>query len=194
MVKLKAKMKELLEYLKAPNKLFDTVKFFFVAFIILSSGYLILNYVPFVAKYDHYIIVTGSMEPIISVNDVVIIDTSVKVDNLEIGDIIAFKTDINDDGKDDVVVHYLSSINDINGIKTYKTHPEVSNTEDDWDLHDEDILGLHTLTIPKIGGVLRFATSTIGRVTLLIDIVVIYFLFEFILDPKKEEITEEKTN
>ncbi len=187
------KIKELFKYLEAHNKLFDSVKFFFGALVILGFGYIVINYVPFIAKYDHYIIVTGSMDPVIKINDVVIIDSSVEAKDLSIGDIIAFKTDLNSDGKDEVVVHYLSSVNTVNGETIYKTHPEVSNTEDTWDLNEDDILGLHVLTIPKIGGVLRFATSTIGKITLLIDIMVIYLLFEFILESKEKEISEEKT-
>lgn len=161
------------------------VRFFlFLAFIIII-GYVIFNYVPFIAKYDYYRILTGSMDPVIKVNEVVVIDTSINHEDLQVGDIIAFYADINDDGTDEVIVHYLNSINEDGGVTTYKTKPEVSNREDPWTLSDDDIIGIHVLTLPKIFG---FITSTIGKVILIIDVIVIYIIVEIFFDDNKKDI------
>jgi len=189
---IKKGIKSITLKIKNNNKLFTSIKFFTSIFIIIGVCYITFNYIPFIAKYDHFVIVTGSMEPIINIDDVVIIDSSINNDDLEIGDIIAFTTDINFDGKDEVVVHYLTSIIDTNGIKTYKTTPEISNTEDSWVLDDNDILGEQVLTIPKIGSFLRFASSTIGRIVLVVDLLVVYLLFEFIPKSKENVETDEK--
>lgn len=174
------------------------VRFFLSVAIIIGLGYVILNYVPFISKYDHYVIVTGSMEPIIMTGDVVIIDSSVQPEDIEIGQIIAFHADINEDGTDEVIVHYLYSLNVIDGETTYKTKPEVSDNVDPWDLKSEDILGIHVLTIPKIGPFLLFAQSTLGKIVLVVDIGIIYLLSELFSSSKKtltkktEPSTEDK--
>jgi len=170
---------------KTKKKMNSGIRFFLSVVVIFALGYVILNYVPFISKYDHYVIQTGSMEPVIMTDDIVIIDTSTSIDELETGDIIAFYLDI--DGTQVVFVHYLYSITVVDNVRTFKTKPEVSGpTETDpWDLVDEDIIGTHVLTISKIGPLLLFAQSTIGRIVLVVDVVVIYLLVELL--PKKKE-------
>lgn len=173
-----------------PTKLKKTIRFFLGVVIILAIGYGVLNYVPFIAKYDHYVIATGSMDPVISIRDVVIIDSSTTIEDLEIGDIIAFNVDINNDGVDDVVVHYLYSIEEVDGEIVIRTKPEISDQIDEWELSVDDIIGKHVGTIRKLGGFLLFASSTFGKVILLVDVVAIYVIIEFLFVPKKEEITK----
>lgn len=162
------------------------IKFIISVVVILISGYVVLNYVPFIAKYDHYVIATNSMEPVINVGDVVIIDTGVGLDDLETNQIIAFYADIRGDGKKQVVVHYLDSITEVEGERIFRTRPEISDDIDPWKLKDSDIVGAHVLTIPKIGPFLLFAQSTIGRVVLIADIVVIYIIIS-VAFPSKDK-------
>jgi len=179
-----------------PNKKTKSwIRFFLSVIVILGLGYVVFNYVPFIAKYDHFVIISPSMEPTIMVGDVVIIDTSIQAEDLVPGQIMAFYADINEDGIDEVVVHYLNSkYEDTNGVMIYKSNPEVSDTTDPWDLTADDIIGAHVLTIAKIGPLLLFAQSTIGRVILVIDIVVIYLLVEmFSKDKKKKELQPESS-
>jgi signal peptidase len=174
------------------KKMNTGIRFFLSVVIIFILGYVILNYVPFISKYESVSIQTGSMDPIIKIDDLVIIDTSVSLDDLNEGDIIAFYAPLGDNIV--IYVHYLSSITETDGVRTYKTKPEVSDQIDNWDLVDEDIIGIHVLTVPKIGSFLLFAQSTIGKVILVIDIVVLYLLVEFLSSSKnksKNSIEEE---
>jgi len=180
------------ELKKKPTKLNKTIRFFLGVVLIFAIGFVIINYVPFIAKYDNYVIATGSMEPVISVRDVVLIDSSTTIEEIKVGDIIAFNVDINLDGIDEVVVHYLYSVEEIDGELVIKTKPEISDQADEWDLTEDDILGKHVMTIRKLGGFLLFAASTFGKVVLIIDIVVIYLIIEFLADPKKEKKNEKK--
>jgi len=161
------------------------VRFFLSLALVVIAIFVIFNYVPFVAKYDYYRILTGSMDPVIKVNEVVVIDTSINHENLQIGDIIAFYADINNDGTDEIVVHYLDAINQDVGVTTYKTKPEVSNQEDSWTLSDDDIIGIHVLTLPKFFG---FLTSTFGKVILIVDVIVVYVIIESFFDNNKKNI------
>lgn len=167
------------------------MRFFLGVIIILGLGYVIFNYVPFIAKYDHYVIVTNSMEPVIMVGDVVIVDSSVTADEVDPGQIIAFYADINDDGTDEVVVHYLYTATEVEGVMIYKTKPEISDNPDPWELTADDILGAYKLTIPNIGPLLLFFSSTIGKAVLVIDVVIIYLLMEMFSSKKKDGSNKE---
>lgn len=182
-----AKEKTVSKTQKLNKKNTSWIRFFLSVVVILGLGYIILNYVPFIAKYDHYVIVTNSMEPVINVGDVVIVDTSVKPEDMAVGQIIAVRADINEDGTKEVIVHYLYSVTDENGTTIYRTHPEKSPSPDPWTLTADDIVGAYVLTIPKIGPALLFAQSTIGRIIIIVDIVVIYLLFELFSKGKKED-------
>jgi len=184
----------------ANEKVMGPIKFVVSVVIIMVLGYVLFNYVPFIAKYDHYVIATNSMEPIINVGDIVIINTDVTFEELEAGQIIAFYADIRGDGKEVVVVHYLYSITTTDGVRTYRTKPEISESIDPWTLEDSDIVGTHVGTIPKIGPFLLFAQSTIGRIVIVADVIVIYILLSLFPSSKKPkkpakpiEITEQKT-
>ncbi len=166
------------------KKTIDLIKFIVSIVIIFIMGYIVFNYVPFVAQYDHYVIATDSMEPVIDVGDIVIIDTDINLEELTEGQIIAFYADIRGDGVKRVVVHYLDDIKEVDGEVIYKTKPEISDSQDPWELTADDIVGIKVLTIPKVGPFLLFAQSSIGRIVLLLDIVMIYMILS--LFPKKE--------
>ncbi|XFA98781.1 hypothetical protein ACAG96_07875 [Candidatus Izemoplasma sp. B36] len=190
------------------NDLFKFTKFLLSVALIIFVGYAILNWVPFVSKYDNYIIATPSMEPVINVNDVVIIDNSINLDELEAqyleSDeqiVIAIYHDIYINQvlyEDQVFVHYLNSIYYDGDNRNYLTNG-YNGEVDPWVLEDDDILGVYVGRVQKIGKFLRFAQSDIGKIILIVDVVVIYILVEFILDDKsdkkkknKESIIEEK--
>lgn len=177
-------------YLK--KEIIDAAKFVISVFLIVAIGYVVFNYVPFIAKYDHYVIATDSMEPVINVGDVVIIDTGIKAEDLEVNQIIAFYADIRGDGRQVVVVHYLDSISEVDGIRTYRTRPEISDDIDPWKLDDSDIVGIKVATIPKIGPILLFAQSTVGRIVLIADVILMYVLISayFPAKPKKKSANE----
>lgn len=180
------------EYINIKKKIISWVRFLFSVGIIFGIGYVILNYVPFIAKYDQYVIATGSMEPVISVGDITIIDTSVSLDDLEPGDIIAFYADIRGNGTKDVIVHNLYSISEIEGVRIFTTKPEITDSLDPWDLIDEDIIGIHVLTIAKIGPFLMFAQSTIGRIVIVLDIILIYVVVQMFSDKKKSIVSDKE--
>lgn len=182
------------------NKYVSWIRFLLSLVVIIGIGYVIFNYVPFIAKYDHYVIVTGSMEPVIMTGDIVIVDSDVDPEELTPGQIIAFKVDLDLNGTDEIVVHYLYSITDVDGVTIYKTKPEVSNQVDPWSLTIDDIVGTHVFTIQKIGPLILFVQSTIGKVVLVIDIIIVYALMEMFSSKKKKQepeaeiTTDEKTD
>lgn len=87
---------------------------------------------------------SGSMSPSIDKGDAVIIH-KVKEDNeLDEGEIIAFKR-----GKK-MIVHRIVEIVDVDGEKVYHTKGDYNNTDDRIDLSLDDIIGTVEFRIPKI--------------------------------------------
>ncbi len=166
----------------------EWLKFFLGLGVIIGIGYAVLNYVPFFAKHDHYVIVTDSMEPVINVGDIAIVDNSISLDDLVVGDIIAFQVAIDETGTEVIVVHYIAEINiDDLGVRTFRTHPQVSMQKDPWTLTDEDIIGIHVLTIARLGKLLLFAESTIGRIIIVVDVVILYFVAQIFTEKDKKK-------
>lgn len=171
---------------KTKKELFDTMKFILSVVIIYFIFVFAFRYLPFLAKYDHYVIITDSMTPTINVGDIVVTNNKVSIDELKEEDIIAFKVDYDGNGTKEIVIHYLDEIQTNGTTPTYKTHPEVSDQQDPWTLIGSDIVGTYKFHIPYVGKFLLFFQSWVGRIVVIADIAIIYLAFQYIL-PKEEK-------
>lgn len=79
--------------------------------------------------YQSYVVISESMEPLIKKNDVIIVK---KEASYEIGDVITFSYDLEQDGK-------------------IKTRSNRSESLDYWEIEEKDILGKVQYVIPKLG-------------------------------------------
>ncbi len=160
--------------------------------------------------FKGFVVVSRSMEPVINVNDIVIV-TKANESSLEPGDIISFYAYLPTIHEDDegniiyeknVVTHYLGELitdgeNTI--IKTYGT----ANNEgeyDQWndaygnptDLTTGDVLGKVSLTIPKVGFVILFAMILVQNpvflALILTNIVILIILIKVIRKPKDKRL------
>lgn len=172
----------------------DTLKFMAILVVLYFVVTLSFTFVPLLNKYDSFSIQTGSMEPIISIGDVVITKQTAPRD-LEVGDITAFYTDINNDGISEVVVHYIDEINLSDSTFTFKTKPHISDEQDSWTIEEDDIIGVYQANVPYIGKVLLFLQSWIGKVVLLMDVLIISIIYDAIFKKsKKEDVEEDEKN
>ena len=135
-------------------------------------------------------IVTPSMEPNILVNDVVVIYRWVDRDQIEIGDIIAFKTILLNQ-QEEVVVHYVHSITeDEDGKLVIQTIAEGQSTPDRWEIAEADIVGTFVYKIRGIGRILEFFNSLFGQIVLFINVSIILLWIYF--DDKATKKNEKK--
>jgi signal peptidase len=173
---------------KTTREIVGWIRFFLILVAVFGSGYLLFNYVPFFSRMQHYVIMTGSMDPVIAIDDVVVVDTTVPPEELEIGDIIAFRATVS--GSEIVVVHYVADIQiDGEGVRTFRTKPEISDEWDDWVLSDADIVGRLLFIVPAVGNLLRFIESPFGKIVLVADLVVIAVIVDY-LGKRKRKKTE----
>lgn len=153
------------------------IRFIIASAVVFGLGFVLFNYVPFFSRMQHFVIVTGSMEPVIMTGDVVVVDRSVATDELAVGDVIAFTVPVN--GTTAVVVHYIADIAvGEDGTRTFRTKPEVSDEWDEWNLAESDVVGIHLFTVPKLGTALLFLQSTVGRIVIIVDLVILFFLVD----------------
>ena len=127
-------------------------------------------------RYQPFIVVTESMEPVLNVNDMVIA-SAFNADEAEVGDVITFKADIDYNGTKEVVTHYIYEI-DRSGeeaiIRTHRHFEEGATvTPDTWLIPEGDVIGSYSTHIPYIGYIINFVKSIYGMAVILINIIII---------------------
>lgn len=127
-------------------------------------------------RFQPYIIVTESMEPVFNVNDMIIASVF-DIEEAEIGDVITFKADIDYNGTKEIVTHYIYEIDETGSEAIIQTNRHFSSTEtvtpDTWLIPESDVIGTYTAHIPYIGYIIEFVTSIYGIVVILINVIVI---------------------
>lgn len=170
------------------SKLAKHVRSFAISALILGIGIAIILLIPVVFKRQHFVIVSGSMSPVIEIGDIVIANTGFKHEDLKVDDIIVFYADaIESSGTKEVVVHYIAEINiSGTGERTYLTKNERDTAYDDWTLTDEDIIGVYTNHIPKLGRFLLFTQSTFGKIVIIVDLLIIFYIVSLVGNKDKK--------
>jgi signal peptidase len=170
----------------------DWLHFITVVFLIFVAVYFTFNYVPFFANRRQFVVLTDSMEPTINVGDIVVIDTSYNLDDLQVGNIIAFYADLNEDGTNEVIVHYIAQITtNTEEQRIFLTHREGVTNEsswDQWEITDDLVIGKFDFKVKYLGRILLFAESWFGKIIIIVDIIVISLIYDFM----KYSITAEK--
>ncbi len=133
-------------------------------------------------RYQYYAIPTPSMEPTIRVGDLVIADHTVDVDELSIGDIFLFETEIQNQRV--TVIHYIYAIENIAGERIFTSIAENTGQPDNYVIRDEDIIGVYVFRVPYLGTLIRFIAHPIGKIVVIVDIIILYLLYRLFFKSK----------
>lgn len=131
-------------------------------------------------KFSLYTIISGSMTPNINVYDVVI---DVRVDNpeeIEIGDVITFYSDLPAAKGRPITHRVISIIKDKDGNYSYQTKGDFNPIEDEGTVPFEKVVGKVALKIPQLGRVQTFLASSMGWLCLIL-IPALYILLKALL-------------
>lgn len=126
-----------------------------------------------------YVVVSGSMEPVIKTGSIVL-TTPVDPKTLKTGDIVAFTSPTN---SKDVILHRISGIKSQSPLR-FQTKGDNNNSPDAWDLMDVSILGQQVFAIPYIGHIAAYVRTPIGF-SLIVVFPVFLFIISQILNIKK---------
>lgn len=148
-----------------------------IAFVLIINVYVIGirtftdNPQPTVFGWSWSVVISGSMEPNISVNDLVIAH---RQGSYEEKDIIVFKK------ADTAVVHRIIEKNQ----DEYITKGDNNNTPDQNPVKPEMVVGKVVATVPQVGLVIEYLRTPLGIVWLILIGIVLTF---FQLNPEKSE-------
>ena len=134
--------------------------------IILFAGILVLTLASQktdVLGFRIYTIMSGSMEPTIHVEDVVV---TKKVDEAKVGDVIAFKY-----GQSITVHRIIEEYNDNNG-KSYLTQGDNNNAPDQHPIKQEDVKGKVVVVIHKLGHYILYLQSHFVAVIIICGVLI----------------------
>lgn len=154
--------------------LFISKKFFSISFIVLVG--IIIFYTFRESFLSSYVIVTESMFPTIQVNDAIIVKKIVN-DSVSIGDIITF--DSQSLNYDVPVTHRVVGKKILDdGSLVYETKGDNNSVVDSSFVSPDNIYGKVICTIPKLGYVRRFLTSSKGFLFSIIIPIISVFCYE----------------
>jgi signal peptidase len=125
---------------------------------------------------QHYVISSTSMDPVLKYGDMVF-SRKINFDKLEPNDIIIFYADVNASGNKIILTHYFDSIEiNENGEKIYRTRRAGTDTIDSWRIYEEDILGEYIFHFKRVGKVILFFRSPLGKRVLIIDLLILILI------------------
>ena len=126
------------------------------------------GYTPMVVKSD-------SMAPTFLSGDLILIkkcDTS----RLEEGDIICFHTIINNEYA--LNTHRIFEINEVNGVRSYKTKGDNNEISDSHIISDGDIVGQYIGKVSRLGTVMDFLSSSTGFLIVIVLPMLLFFIYQ----------------
>jgi len=161
----KNKRKKVIKYILTPIMAIILLLCIYIAYqkLILKSPNIELF------GYKVYIVLTGSMEPVIKPNDLVIVK-KISQEKLKDGDIITF----NANGTNTTVTHRITEKVEKDGVTYYKTKGDNNNSEDIELVKYEDIQGVYCFKISKIGVILTGGLTGTGVIIVFLILVISY--------------------
>lgn len=118
--------------------------------IVLRTAFDVLQ--PSVFGVSTAVVITGSMEPAVSVNDMVVIHEQ---ESYEPGDIVSYQSGSM------LVTHRVTAVTD----GGYITRGDANNT-DDGEIAKEAVVGKVVLVIPKVGYAIAFLQTPLGMLVM----------------------------
>lgn len=150
--------------------LFVLISLFYV-FIVVSTHYF-KNFYPFGIRVA--VILSGSMEPELKINDFVIVK---KAENIKVGDIVTYRTN----NKSNEIIHRIVEIDG----DTVITKGDANNSVDPV-VSKNEITGIYVGKVKYLGNLLSFFKSPFGFTISITTLVLILLLPSNILIKKKK--------
>ncbi len=144
---------------------------------------IVMFIVPIAIGIRPFIVLSGSMEPVIKTGSIVYINTNVHSSEIQEKDIIAFKLN------NQTVTHRVVSVN--KDEETFITKGDANKERDAVPVSFINYVGRDVFSIPYLGRVVSFFKSTIGIVVLVSFILLSMLLVVFEKDNDKDNAYEK---
>jgi signal peptidase len=133
--------------------------------ILIAGGFLALR----IMGYQPMAVLSGSMQPAYHIGDLVFINTNIKPEGIELGQVMTYMLE-----GDTVVTHRVISIDSSRGLIT--TKGDANGAADGAAVPFEKVVGIAAFMIPKAGILLLNATTRTGIATISVAAGVILLL------------------
>ena len=134
--------------------------------------------------YKPYVVLSGSMEPNIHEGSLAVVNTHYNYDDVKVEDIIAYETPTSI-----AVTHRVINIED--GV--LETKGDNNDVSDGFTTNKDNFLGLTLFSIPFVGYVLSFISTTRGLILTAIALISLLIIEEMVKITMKKENTNETT-
>ena len=184
------------------NKIWADIKWLFnymmsivmyaIIVVLLLVGAILLAYFLDVSKrakslewkpplYGAYVIVSGSMEPTIKVNDAIVIKRAESA-NISVGDVVTYKS-LDPSFYGIMITHRVVDIVTENGVTKYVTKGDNNATRDRLSINKDQIYGKVVMRIPKLGYLQYFLATSYGWIIAVVIpcvSIIIYDIFKLV--------------
>ena len=181
------------------NYMLSIVMYAIIIMLLMVGAILLVYFVDFKIRdsrletplYGAYVIVSGSMEPLIKVRDAVIIKRTTE-DNIKKGDVVTYRS-LDPAYYGILITHRVVSIEEKDGKKVFITKGDHNETIDRTPVEFGQIQGKVVMRVPKIGYLKYFLVDYYGWIIAVVlpSIGIIFYdiykLFRNIKKNKEEE-------
>ncbi len=123
-----------------------------------------------------YVVSSGSMEPVLKVNDVLIVRDGGSWQNLKIGDIIVFNRPV---GGDRVIVHRIVDIDiDADGARIVRTRGDANPASipgTDYPIRQDNYIGKVIYVLPGVGIITKVISPPVNYIIIAIILAILFF-------------------
>lgn len=132
--------------------------------VLIVKTYTDADHIPSVAGFSPVICLSGSMEPIFSAGDMILIRRAQDPAALKEGDIICYLT-----GEDIAVTHRIVQVIELDGQVRYVTQGAANDTTDQLAVSPDQVEGVYTgVHVPKLGSLAMFMQTTTGMLLFIV--------------------------
>ncbi len=127
--------------------------------------------VPDFLGFTPFIMSSGSMEPKLPVNDI-IITKKIKAEDIKVGDIISYKYE------NIIITHRVTKVKRVGDNYFYETKGDKNKVKDKNLVTYSQIQGKYIFTVPILGTVINYVRTTRGMITVLAFVICLYVLYD----------------
>lgn len=138
--------------------------------------------------YEFYSVLSNSMQPAISMGDLVVIKETLPKD-IKKGDIITFGNEFTDS----TTTHRVKDIVNENGEIEFITQGDANNTQDANSVNSEKLIGKVVVFIPILGGILIWTKSNLTSIMIIGLAILSIILIMKLTKRKLKQIDNEKS-
>ncbi len=132
--------------------------------VLIVKTYTDADHIPSVAGFSPVICLSGSMEPVFSAGDMILIRRADDPAGLEEGDVICYLT-----GENIAVTHQIVQVTEVDGQVRYVTQGAANDTADQLAVSPDQIEGVYTgVHVPKLGALAMFMQTTTGMLLFIV--------------------------